>query len=95
MNALHLKLAKKNREVDTSSWERLYSSLTVRKIRKNIAPSVNEENAILRKTVTKVIDMLVAKTDISKEQALEIFAEFYNYNAAVEQCKTEAKTEME
>lgn len=94
MNPLHLQLAKKNREVDASSWERLYSSLTVQKIRKNVASSVNEENAVLRKTIAKVIDMLVAKTDITEEQALEIFAEFYDYNAAVERCKAEAKEEM-
>lgn len=47
MNALKLKLAKKNREVDPASWERLYENLIIRKIRKRY--SVNQELAIHRK----------------------------------------------
>lgn len=51
MNALKLMLAKKNREVDASSWDRLYESLIIRKIRKRY--SVNQELAILRQRDTK------------------------------------------
>ena len=51
MNALKLKLAKKNREVDPASWERLYQNLIIRKIRKRY--SVNQELAILRQRDTK------------------------------------------
>jgi hypothetical protein len=51
MNALKLMLAKKNREVDATSWERLYESLIIKKIRKRY--SVNQELAILRQRDTK------------------------------------------
>lgn len=46
MNALKLKLANKNREVNPESWEQLYESLIIRKIRKRY--TVNQELAILR-----------------------------------------------
>ena len=46
MNALKLRLANKNREVNPESWEQLYESLIIRKIRKRY--SVNQELAILR-----------------------------------------------
>lgn len=51
MNALRLKLAKKNREVNPASWDELYESLIIRKIRKRY--SVNQELAILRQRDTK------------------------------------------
>ena len=51
MNALWLKIAKKNREVDASSWEKVYESLVIRKIRKRY--SVNQELAILRQRDAK------------------------------------------
>lgn len=51
MNALRLKLAKKNREVNPASWEELYENLIIRKIRKRY--SVNQELAILRQRDTK------------------------------------------
>ena len=47
----HLKLAKKNKEVNLQSWERLYESEIVRRIRKRY--SVNQELAILRQRDTK------------------------------------------
>jgi hypothetical protein len=74
MNPLHLQLAKKNREVDASSWETVYESLIIRKIRKRY--SVNQELAILRQRDSKP-------------------TEFAAYNEYVEQCKAEAKKEME
>ena len=51
MNALKLKLAKKNRETHPKSWEELYENLIIRKIRKRY--SVNQELAILRQRDTK------------------------------------------
>lgn len=54
MNALKLKLAKKNREVNPASWEELYENLIIRKIRKRY--SVNQELAILRQRDTKPIE---------------------------------------
>ena len=51
MNALKLMLAKKNREVDPASWDRLYQNLIIRKIRKRY--SVNQELAVLRQRDTK------------------------------------------
>lgn len=51
MNALKLMLARKNREIDAASWDRLYESLIIRKIRKRY--SVNQELAILRQRDSK------------------------------------------
>lgn len=70
----NLRLAKKNREVDSLSWEQLYENLVISKIRKRY--SLNQELAILRQRDTKE-------------------DEFAAYNAYAEQCKIEAKAEME
>lgn len=47
----YLKLAKKNKEIDSVSWERYCGDLIVKKIR--IKYSLNEELAILRQRDTK------------------------------------------
>lgn len=47
----HLRLAKKNREVNPESWERLYESEIISRIRERY--SVNQELAILRQRDTK------------------------------------------
>ena len=70
----NLRLAIKNREVDSLSWEQLYENLVISKIRKRY--SLNQELAILRQRDTKE-------------------EEFAAYNAYAEQCKIEAKAEME
>ena len=70
----NLRLAKKNKEVDSLSWEQLYDNLVTTKIRKRY--SLNQELAILRQRDTKE-------------------EEFAAYNAYAEQCKIEAKAEME
>jgi ATP-dependent Lon protease len=90
-----LRLAKKNKKVDTKSWDDLYRNTVVLSIRKNVAPSMNEENAVLRKTLAQVIDMIIAKTDLTEEQASLIFSEFFDYNRAIEQCKAEVKQELD
>lgn len=46
-----LRLAKKNKEVNAESWERLYESEIIRRIRKR--HSLNQELAILRQRETK------------------------------------------
>lgn len=46
-----LKLARKNRDFDPSSWNDLYESLIIKKIRQKY--SVNQELAILRQRDTK------------------------------------------
>ena len=48
---IHLKLAKKNREIDPASWDKLYNNLVVKKIRAKY--TVNDEFAILRQRDTK------------------------------------------
>lgn len=70
----YLKLARKNKEVEPQSWERLYEFEIVRRIRKRY--TVNQELAILRQRDTKP-------------------EEFAEYNAYVEQCKTEVKQELD
>lgn len=47
----HLRLARKNREVNPESWEKLYESEIIRRIRKRY--TVNQELAILRQRDTK------------------------------------------
>lgn len=47
----HLRLVRKNKEVDPKIWDRLYENLIVKKIRAKY--SVNEELAILRQRDVK------------------------------------------
>lgn len=47
----YLRLAKKNRETNPESWEQLYESEIIRRIRKRY--TVNQELAILRQRDTK------------------------------------------
>lgn len=47
----HLGLARKNREVNPESWDQLYETEIIRRIRKRY--SVNQELAILRQRDTK------------------------------------------
>ena len=48
---MNLKLARKNREAKHESWEKLYESEIIRRIRKRY--TVNQELAILRQRDTK------------------------------------------
>lgn len=48
---MNLKLARKNREAKPESWEKLYESEIIRRIRKRY--TVNQELAILRQRDTK------------------------------------------
>ena len=49
---MNLRLARKNREVNPESWDRLYETEIIRRIRKRY--TVNQELAILRQRDTKV-----------------------------------------
>ena len=49
---MNLKLARKNREVKPQSWEKLYESEIIRRIRERY--TINQELAILRQRDTKV-----------------------------------------
>jgi hypothetical protein len=51
MNALRLRLAKKNREVNPASWDELYENLIIRKIRKRY--SVDQELSLHRQMYKK------------------------------------------
>lgn len=48
---MNIKLARKNREVNPKSWEKLYESEIIRRIRKRY--TVNQELATLRQRDTK------------------------------------------
>lgn len=48
---MNLKLARKNREVKPQSWEKLYESEIIRRIRERY--TINQELAILRQRDTK------------------------------------------
>lgn len=54
MNALKLKLAKKNREVNPASWDELYENTIVRKVRTRY--SISQEFAILRQKDKKPVE---------------------------------------
>lgn len=51
---MNLRLAKKNREINSQSWEKLYESEIIRKIRNRY--TVNQEIAILRQRETKPVE---------------------------------------
>jgi hypothetical protein len=75
MNALRLRLANKNREVDPASWDELYENLIIRKIRKRY--SVNQELAILRQRDTKPVEFAeynayVEQCKVSVKKKLDI-----------------------
>lgn len=67
MNALKLKLAKKNREANPASWEELYENIVIRKIRKKY--SVNQELAILRQRDTKAEEFAAYNTYVENCKA--------------------------
>ena len=90
----HLKLAQKNREKEPESYNALYRHLTLRAIRKKAASSLNEENAILRKTIFKLIGTMIEGGILSEEDARLRYSEFYELHEAVERCKEEAKTDL-
>lgn len=48
---MNIKLARKNREVNPESWDKLYESEIIRRIRKRY--TVNQELAVLRQRDTK------------------------------------------
>lgn len=51
---MNLRLAKKNREINPKSWEKIYESEIIRKIRTKY--TVNQELAILRQRDTKPVE---------------------------------------
>lgn len=85
---MHLKLAKKNREVDERSWQRLRARHIVRKIRESRSES--EELALLRKAVACLFEV-VAKLHDGEIQN----EEFMTYHAEVERIKAEVDAYME
>jgi broad specificity phosphatase PhoE len=73
----HLGLARKNREVNPESWEHLYETEIIRKIRKRY--SVNQELAILRQRDTKTEEFAEynafvekCKAEVKEELGIEI-----------------------
>lgn len=86
-----LDLARKNKDVDPQSWEELYKSMVVHKIRKDKEIDINDEVAVLRKAVANIIGILImlhGKEIISTQE----FEEMHNL---IERCKSDAKWEME
>lgn len=85
---MHLKLAKKNREVDESSWQRLRAHEIVKHIRKTRSES--EELAVLRKAVACLFDVVskLHEGEINNE-------EFKAYHSDVERIKAEVDAYME
>ena len=69
---MNIKLARKNREVNPKSWEKLYENMIIRKIRAKY--TVNQELAILRQRDTKPDEFEVynayveqCKSEVKKE----------------------------
>ena len=72
----HLKLAKKNKEFDPQSWEQLYETEIIRKIRKRY--TVDQELAILRQRDSKPEEFASynayaeqCKSEVKKELGIE------------------------
>lgn len=62
-----LTLAKKNKEVDAESWERLYETEIIRRIRKRY--SLNQELAILRQRDAKPAEFAEYNTFVEQCKA--------------------------
>lgn len=62
-----LKLAKKNREIDSSSWEQLYEGMIIKKIRARY--NLNQELAILRQRDTKPDEFAAYNTYVEECKA--------------------------
>ena len=74
---MNLRLARKNREANPESWDRLYEAEIIRKIRKRY--SVNQELAILRQRDTKTEEFAEynafvekCKAEVKEELRIEI-----------------------
>lgn len=72
MNAIEIKLAKRNREKDPASWEALYEAEIVKKIRAKY--TVDRELAILRQRDTKPQEFAAYNTYVERCKA-EVKAE--------------------
>lgn len=72
---MNIKLARKNREVNPKSWEKLYESEIIRRIRKRY--TVNQELAILRQRDTKPEEFAEYNTYVEQCKA-DIKAEMIN-----------------
>ena len=73
---MNLKLARKNREVKPQSWEKLYESEIIRRIRERY--TIDQELAILRQRDTKVEEFAEynayveqCKAEVKKELTIE------------------------
>lgn len=89
---MNLRLARKNREVNPESWDKLYDCMVVGKIRsknkENHGMGLTHDNeiAMLRKEVARLTEAVQAlKPSYTPSD------EFASYNAGVEHCKTETK----
>ena len=69
----HLRLARLNREVNPESWEQLYESEIIRRIRERY--TVNQELAILRQRDTKQEEFAEYNTYVEKCKA-DVKADF-------------------
>lgn len=72
---MNIKLARKNREVNPESWEKLYESEIIRRIRKRY--TVNQELAVLRQRDTKPEEFAEYNAYVEKCKA-DIKAEMSN-----------------
>ena len=94
MNDMNIDLAKKNKEVAPESWDHLYRYLVLHGIRADVAPSMNDENAILRKALSRLLSLLTEKGVLQKSEVQSLLGEFLEYHQGVERCKSAAKEKM-
>ncbi len=91
----HLRLAKKNREVNPESWDKLYENKIIRGIRgkKNeggMGISIDDEAAMFRKEIARLTKAIQALNPNYKASE-----EFENRNNEIELLKAETKEELE
>ena len=94
MDATQRAIAQKNREVKPASWDKLRRDEIVKGIRRRGIPSPNEENAVFRKTLSAVIDLLISTNVITQDEADCTFAEFLEQTAVVNGVKETVKENM-
>ena len=85
----HLKLAQKNKEVAPESWNALYKTTVVRKLRKEHKVDIYEELKVHRETIVLLAN--IVKSLHGKEIDL---TELEKLNQIVEQCKADTKAEL-
>lgn len=84
-----------NKKADPQSWDDLYSHETEERLHENGYPSLDKENAVLRKTIAQLIKLFAKHTTMRDAEVKQLFAEFYALNQTAEDAKAEVKSVLD